>query len=384
MRLKGSRAAALVAGMLFVATAPALAANPKFMTDWDAVPGWASGPLEDVVRWEIMTGYPVRGKPAYWGELRPQDTVTRAEFGAMLARALDEHGTGALRPGQPITRAELATWVGRAAVRENVGATRPEPGFTDLDGEGNRDDILRAARAGIVRGYEDHTFRPAAAATRAEAAVVIHRLVTQLTSNPPDIGHLQRLYAEGMAVTTWAERQRDPRLATGEGLAPHLERYGSPLLFAADVAGQGFFLGNPVWYSEKRHIEERPVFLGKTVAVTVGAQMHRTRLDNGAWEVGRGWSARGHYLWWRRIDGRWMLADVRLYHTTAPAATWELPPFYDPAAYNPPRPKPEGTGAWWGEDGVLVYDPGEDPPETALFGMTNADGLVKRWDLPAP
>lgn len=405
------------AALALAVSVPALAASPKYVTDWPAIPGWAASPLEDVVRWEIMHGYPVQGKPAYWGEFRPQGTITRAEFAAILARALDEHGVGAppsgftdaspaawyaqglnglvragivrvadypggvLRPNEPITRAELAVWAGRAAARENIAATLPHPGLTDLDGEKYRDEIVLVTRAGIVRGYEDRTFRPAATATRAEAGVTVHRLVVQMNADPPDIAELRRLYAESIAVLTWADRQRDPHMATSGGLGPHLARYDSPAGFAANVDERGFFLDNPVWYAELRHIEERSILLGRTVAITIGGAMHRTRLDDGVWEVDRSWSARGGYHWWRKINGRWVLGSVNLYKTSpGPKPYWELPPFYDPAGYNPAGPKPADIGGtWWGEDGVLVYDPGTNPPETARFGMTNANGLVEKW-----
>ncbi len=417
MRVTAKRAV-LAAALLMLAGSPVFAADPKFLTDGKDIPAWAADPVENVVRWEIMRGYPVQGKPEWWGEFRPNGTISRAEFAAILSRALDENGAGApqggfrdvpatawyaanvnglvqagiirvgdyglavLRPDEPITRAELATWVGRAAAREKIQPAQADPGLTDLAAEKYRDEIVLAARTGIVRGFEDRTFRPKATATRAEAATMIHRLVSQMTSGAPEVKDLERLDAEGMAIMTWAEKQHDQRLATKEGLAPHLERYDTPIMLALDADDQRFFLGNPVWYSEKRHIEVQPVFMGRTVAITVGGSMHRTKLDNGAWEVDPGWSYRGHYLWWLKVNGQWKVSGGKVYQTKPDSTEWELPPFYQPIKYNQGN-RPANVGestCCWGEDGVMIYDPGADPPQTARFGITNAQSVVERWE----
>jgi len=42
-----------------------------------------------------------------------------------------------------------------------------------------RDGVMAASMAGLVRGFPDGTFRPAANATRAEMAAMLYRLVAQ-------------------------------------------------------------------------------------------------------------------------------------------------------------------------------------------------------------
>lgn len=64
-----------------------------------------------------------------------------------------------------------------AALRANLGRSvdRSEP-FSDIDGSGYRDAILSAYEFGIVNGYTDGTFRPNANVTRAQFITMLFRM----------------------------------------------------------------------------------------------------------------------------------------------------------------------------------------------------------------
>ena len=92
---------------------------------------------------------------------------------------------GTFRPNAPITRAEF----GAIATRffEETGATY-EPGtFTDVTGsEWFAGAIMDAVNLGLIGGYEDGTVRPNNNITRAEACAIVNRTLGRV----PDADHL--------------------------------------------------------------------------------------------------------------------------------------------------------------------------------------------------
>lgn|GEM_PF-2875527 len=109
------------------------------------------------------------------GKFRPDDAVTRAQFIAMLMRAL--------------------------------GTVEPEP-ITDGFGYSDDADIAKwaqpyvnaAVRQKIARGYEDHTFRPNATVTRAEMAVMIARALDLTTE-----GIAFAAFTDADTIPAWAK-----------------------------------------------------------------------------------------------------------------------------------------------------------------------------------
>lgn len=91
---------------------------------------------------------------------------------------------GRARPGDPITRQEAAQLLIRAAAaaqaRLAVGETPQYKDQASID-PGLRVAVSAAGQAGLLKGYADGTFRPQQTLTRAEAAVVVHRLLRALT-----------------------------------------------------------------------------------------------------------------------------------------------------------------------------------------------------------
>ncbi|SFA91981.1 S-layer homology domain-containing protein [Cohnella sp. OV330] len=154
------------------------------------------------------------------GRFDPDKAVTRAEFAALLARALALNAAeptatafadvgpnkwyavtvqaasaakliqgdpdGRFRPEDPISRQELAAILMRAAeyVQRPLAEATAEAGdqaFADLQQSAAwaRPAIVEAAAAGLLTGDGRQTFRPLAKTTRAEAAVVLKRLLAQ-------------------------------------------------------------------------------------------------------------------------------------------------------------------------------------------------------------
>ncbi|MCM2997161.1 S-layer homology domain-containing protein [Paenibacillus cellulositrophicus] len=154
---------------------------------------------------ERHTAY-IQGYPG--STFRPDQPVTRAEMAAILSKAAqqaagDKAGTaastfrdvkdgfwagkaiaavtgaglmkgyedGTFKPEKAITRAEMAT----LASRLKPGPSAAGSSFRDTAGHWAESAIAKAQGAGILNGYPDGTFRPSKALTRAEAVTALNR-----------------------------------------------------------------------------------------------------------------------------------------------------------------------------------------------------------------
>ena len=98
-------------------------------------------------------------------------------------------GDGTFGPGQAMTRAELATCLVRVSEQMGRSASEDARSFTDVEGgEWYADYVIRAAKMGLVNGYEDGTFEPNRPVSRAEAVTMINRM---LERNPATAGELK-------------------------------------------------------------------------------------------------------------------------------------------------------------------------------------------------
>jgi hypothetical protein len=172
---------------------------------------WAQDEIDLLANKRIVEGHAA-------GRFAPEEKVTRAQFAALLVRALgmierteggetfadiasgawyagaaeaaSEAGLvtgfedGTFRPDAPITREQMAVMIARAI--EAAGRTAETASDDDsLNAFGDAGEISSWARlaveasaeAGIVRGGADATFRPAGLATRAESAAMLTRLL---------------------------------------------------------------------------------------------------------------------------------------------------------------------------------------------------------------
>jgi hypothetical protein len=168
------------------------------------VPGhWAEEEILSLAEKGVLGGYPD-------GTFRPDVPVTRGEAAAALARAFDlaekspagfpdvagewsegavsaarmaglveGYPDGTFRPGAGILRSELALMATRSvdAGLSSLGESAEERFGDEPFPAWCAGAIASSSRLGVFRGYPDGTFRPGAGVTRAEFAVVLHRLL---------------------------------------------------------------------------------------------------------------------------------------------------------------------------------------------------------------
>lgn len=113
--------------------------------DTDRIPEWAKGYIAVAVRAGLIAGFEDQ-------TFRADLPITRAQMAIILSRALKLKGIAARSEARAFAdRAEIPAWALEA--------------------------IDTAAAAGLISGFEDQTFRPGGVTTRAQAAVVIRRLM---------------------------------------------------------------------------------------------------------------------------------------------------------------------------------------------------------------
>ncbi|CAM4486937.1 hypothetical protein FHS16_004881 [Paenibacillus endophyticus] len=144
----------------------------KLQNDYQAPPDlmghWAEANVLRAIELGFVTGYPD-------GTFRPNNLVTRAEYTAMLVRAVQ----------LPIT------------VNSEVTLD-----FTDIDLIHNwaKPYIAEAASAGVISGYEDRTFRAQNQINRAEMAVILARTAGfDLTKS------VTTLFSDHEQIPSWAK-----------------------------------------------------------------------------------------------------------------------------------------------------------------------------------
>ena len=81
--------------------------------------------------------------------------------------------------GQAVSRQDVAVMVARALDMNN---STDENGFEDFDAVADyaKTAVSALAEENILNGYDDGTFRPQSALTRAEAAVIINKVVGRI------------------------------------------------------------------------------------------------------------------------------------------------------------------------------------------------------------
>ncbi|MBR2576526.1 MAG: S-layer homology domain-containing protein [Firmicutes bacterium] len=82
---------------------------------------------------------------------------------------------GSFRPDRPVTRAEAAVMFGKSAQMRGLGMSEEVKTFKDADQipDWAKDSIDVCQEKGILKGYEDGTFRPDRTITRAELATML-------------------------------------------------------------------------------------------------------------------------------------------------------------------------------------------------------------------
>ncbi|MCD8391515.1 MAG: S-layer homology domain-containing protein [Firmicutes bacterium] len=114
-------------------------------------------------------GLPVSGSySSHWAE----PYVNVANSANILSKNIDVSNLDAA-----MSREEMASLIARAAEYKGLSTSSSSKTFTDSDSISSwaASDVATATSAGIINGYDDGSFRPASAATRAEAATMLSR-----------------------------------------------------------------------------------------------------------------------------------------------------------------------------------------------------------------
>jgi cyanobacterial long protein repeat len=161
----------------------------------------------------------IEGRSGSTTKFDPQSSITRAEFAAYIVRGLGLSGNrsgaskykdvtagtvtaayigaasnagivlgntdGTFKPNSPITRQEMAVMMSRAAKAAAVTISLPQSEATYLSKFNDRTkvaswakgDLAKAVYIGVITGQTENTFGPTKNATRAEAIVMIKRLL---------------------------------------------------------------------------------------------------------------------------------------------------------------------------------------------------------------
>lgn len=164
--------------------------------------------------YEAITTAPKQHKAylvGYEGKFNPNSNITRAETAAILARLTDGfdeseryktsfldvddtawyakyidfeenknvitgYPDGTFHPKNHITRAEFTSIIARFA---NLDTESTDAPFTDVKGHWAEKQIKACYKAGYIKGYENNSFNPDHAITRAEAVVIINRALNR-------------------------------------------------------------------------------------------------------------------------------------------------------------------------------------------------------------
>ncbi|WP_170291866.1 S-layer homology domain-containing protein [Heliobacterium mobile] len=213
----------------FLFAGQVMAAETPYVPMTDIQGHWAEPSIQECVDMAI-----VRGNPD--GTYRPNATISRAEFLALVVRAFDiPAGTeevtfpdvkkgdwflpeleaaqkagiaggypdGTFRPTKGVSRAEMVAMVVRAA-RQDLSPLQAGSTFPDVPDGWMTEPVRLALQSGIVGGYADGRFYPDKQANRAEAAVVMLRALDamQVPEKQPDDQQLtgQVIASEGAGI----------------------------------------------------------------------------------------------------------------------------------------------------------------------------------------
>ncbi|MUT65975.1 S-layer homology domain-containing protein [Paenibacillus sp. NEAU-GSW1] len=210
-----------------VKAADAVALDMYFPIDIDE--HWAFDELDNFINADLLRGYKDQEGII---TVKPNNSISRAEFVAILVRVLDLHSeeTGKsftdveesrwyaepvrvasslgivnglsetkFGPEKQITRGEIATLVVRAFA-STVSFEGEAKKFVDVPDYFATPFIEQASQAGIVKGSTADLFKPFANATRAESVVMLQRALDLQHSNLPEDSALTSVILDNEAA----------------------------------------------------------------------------------------------------------------------------------------------------------------------------------------
>ncbi|MFN8614711.1 MAG: S-layer homology domain-containing protein [Vampirovibrionales bacterium] len=168
---------------------------------------WAGPAIQQLVQHNILGGYPD-------GTFRPSGTITRAEFSAILVKALNI-------PTPPI---------------ETSAFSDVPPTFWAASA------IQAVRQAGLVGGYPDGTFHPFEPISRAGALAVLANVTPGQITDSTQIQQSLNRFVDGVTVPTWAQAA------------------------TAEVLQSGVYASDPIFVGQLQ--PNRPITRGEVAAMT--------------------------------------------------------------------------------------------------------------------
>ena len=218
-----------------------------FTANFDRSSGGGSGgsnrpkpPVVDIPD-DVPTGLNGKDHYAYiigYGnnDVRPQNNITRAEVATIFFRLLTDetreanmtksnsyndvkdgdwfccavstlskmgiikgYEDGSFKPNDPISRAEFAA----IAARFDPDGDKTPATFADVTSHWAKDEISIAANHGWIKGYEDGSFKPDQKITRAETMTLVNRVLKRLPETKDDLHKDMKTWVDNMDETAW-------------------------------------------------------------------------------------------------------------------------------------------------------------------------------------
>ena len=169
-------------------------------------------------------------------DVRPQNNITRAEVATIFFRLLTDetreanmtksngyndvkdgdwfccavstlskmgiikgYEDGSFKPNDPISRAEFAA----IAARFDPDGDKTPAAFADVTSHWAKDEISIAANHGWIKGYEDGSFKPDQKITRAETMTLVNRVLNRLPEAKDDLHKDMKTWVDNMDETAW-------------------------------------------------------------------------------------------------------------------------------------------------------------------------------------
>ena len=169
-------------------------------------------------------------------DVRPQNNITRAEVATIFFRLLTDetreanmtksngyndvkdgdwfccavstlskmgiikgYEDGSFKPNDPISRAEFAA----IAARFDPDGDKTPASFSDVTSHWAKDEISIAANHGWIKGYEDGSFKPDQKITRAETMTLVNRVLNRLPEAKDDLHKDMKTWVDNMDETAW-------------------------------------------------------------------------------------------------------------------------------------------------------------------------------------
>ena len=198
-------------------------------------------PTVDIPDNDVPTGLNGKDHYAYiigYGnnDVRPQNNITRAEVATIFFRLLTDetreanmtksnsyndvkdgdwfccavstlskmgiikgYEDGSFKPNDPISRAEFAA----IAARFDPDGDKTPATFADVTSHWAKDEISIAANHGWIKGYEDGSFKPDQKITRAETMTLVNRVLNRLPETKDDLHKDMKTWVDNMDETAW-------------------------------------------------------------------------------------------------------------------------------------------------------------------------------------